>query len=196
MRGRMTERLRTGTQPDRRFVPMLPATCGVSLSQKCPQSRVHRRSLRVKIPHISPSPPAFPRLADKVVLRQLCTEPVGHVWHQLLRPQHVGRHIAHVLQNDLTPMHPRVWTVISVVVADVEGRQSALLQPFCSPPAPGQPASHCACTRVPRYSIRSRLSWRSRACSHYEIRPGGPPWWGLEAMPAPPGHRCDQTSLP
>jgi hypothetical protein len=23
-----------------------------------------------------------------------------------------------------------------------------------------------------------------------------PPWWGLEAMPAPPGHRCDQTSLP
>jgi hypothetical protein len=45
-------------------------------------------------------------------------------------------------------------------------------------------------------AIRRRLSWRSRACSHYEIRPGGPPWWGLEAMPAPPGHRCDQTSLP
>jgi hypothetical protein len=38
--------------------------------------------------------------------------------------------------------------------------------------------------------------WRSRACSHYEIRPGGAPWWGLEAMRAPPGHRCDQTSLP
>jgi hypothetical protein len=50
-----------------------------------------------------------------------------------------------------------------------------------------------------RHSIRRRLSWRSidsRACSHYEIRPRGPPWWGLEAMPAPPGHRCDRTSLP
>ena len=24
----------------------------------------------------------------------------------------------------------------------------------------------------------------------------GPPWWGLGPVPAPPGHRCDQTGLP
>ena len=23
-----------------------------------------------------------------------------------------------------------------------------------------------------------------------------PPWWGVGAVPAPPGHRCDQTGLP
>jgi hypothetical protein len=31
---------------------------------------------------------------------------------------------------------------------------------------------------------------------HYEISPGGPPWWGLGLVPTPPGHRCDQTGLP
>jgi hypothetical protein len=31
---------------------------------------------------------------------------------------------------------------------------------------------------------------------YYEISPGGPPWWGLGAVPAPPAHRCDQTGLP
>ena len=24
----------------------------------------------------------------------------------------------------------------------------------------------------------------------------GPPWWGVGAVPAPPGHRCDRTGLP
>ena len=42
------------------------------------------------------------------------------------------------------------------------------------------------------HSVSEALS----VCAHYEISPGGPPWWGLGVVPAPPAHRCDQTGLP
>ena len=45
---------------------------------------------------------------------------------------------------------------------------------------------------ITMHSVSEALS----VCARYEISPGGPPWWGLGAVPAPPGHRCDQTGLP
>ena len=86
------------------------------------------------------------------------------------------------------------FCTFSVLFCRQAGEFGPLVQTRCHPPARAPKRQRKYSTHS--HSIRGRLSWRSRAYSHYEIRPGGPPWWGLEAMPAPPGHRCDQTSLP
>ena len=48
--------------------------------------------------------------------------------------------------------------------------------------------------RGPAHPTRSRRS--PHDVHTMKLGRWGPPWWGVGAVPAPPGHRCDRTGLP